>query len=90
MIKLRLANTLFNNAASGTTAYRRSIETLVKTESAYNAELNKRNLLLRGARSAQGMGLAVDPVLKSIERNRRKTRPTQSTGGGNCGYLDRD
>ena len=80
--QLRLANTLFNNAASGTTAYRRSIETLVKTESAYNAELNKRNLLLKGARSAQGMGLAVDPVLKSIERNRRKTRSTQSTGGG--------
>ena len=80
--QLRLSNILFNNAASGTTAYRKSIETLVKTESAYNAELNKRNLLLKGARSAQGMGLAVDPVLKSIERNRRKTRPTQSTGGG--------
>ena len=89
--QVRLANTLFNNAASGTTAYRKSIETLVKTESAYNAELNKRNLLLRGARSAQGMGLAVDPVLKSIERNRKKEgplrsirtgRPIQSTGGG--------
>ena len=80
--QLRLANTLFNNAASGTTAYRRSIETLVKTESAYNAELNKRNLLLKGARGAQGMGLAVDPVLKSIERNRKKARPIQSTGGG--------
>ena len=80
--QLRLSNILFNNAASGTTAYRKSIEAVVKTESAYNAELNKRNLLLKAARSAQGMGLAVDPVLKSIERNRRKTRPTQSTGGG--------
>ena len=80
--QVRQANTLLNNAASGTFGYRKSIEAVVKTESALNAELSKRNLLLKGGRSAQGMGLAVDPVLKSIERNRKKEGPLKSIRTG--------
>ena len=80
--QVRQANTLLNNAASGTLGYRKSIEAVVKTESALNAELSKRNLLLKGGRSAQGMGLAVDPVLKSIERNRKKEGPLRSIRTG--------
>ncbi len=79
--QLNLANKVFNNAASGTTAYRKAVETLVKTESNYNQELIKRNNLIRGFKGAQSMGLAVDPVMKSILR-KRKFQPSTPAGSG--------
>ena len=72
----------FNEAAIGTSNQKKAAKELVAAQKELNKELSLGNKLLTGVRSAQGRGLAVDPVLKSIERNARKNRPIQQTSGG--------
>ena len=72
----------FNEAAIGTSNQKKAAKELVAAQKELNKELSLGNKLLTGVRSAQGRGLAVDPVLKSIERNARKSKPIQQTSGG--------
>ena len=72
----------FNAVASGTFKQITAAKQLIATERELNKEISLRNQLLTGAKSAQGIGLAVDPVLKSIQRNQKKRKPIQSTSSG--------
>ena len=79
---LSSAKANFNAVASGTFKQITAAKQLIATERELNKEISLRNQLLTGAKSAQGIGLAVDPVLKSIQRNQRKRKPIQSTSSG--------
>ena len=72
----------FNAVASGTFKQITAAKQLITAEKELNKEISLRNKLLTGGKSAQGIGLAVDPVLKSIQRNQRKRKPIQSTSSG--------
>ena len=72
----------FNAVASGTFKQITAAKQLIAAERELNKEISLRNQLLIGGKSAQGIGLAVDPVLKSIQRNQRKQKPIQSISSG--------
>ncbi len=72
----------FNAVASGTFKQITAAKQLIAAERELNKEISLRNQLLIGGKSAQGIGLAVDPVLKSIQRNQKKRKPIQSTSSG--------
>ena len=72
----------FNEVASGTSKQITSTKQLIAAEKELNKELSLRNQLLTGGKAAQGTGLAVDPVLKSIQRNARKNRTIQQPSSG--------
>ena len=72
----------FNVVASGTFKQISAAKQLIAAERELNKEISLRNQLLIGGKSAQGIGLAVDPVLKSIQRNQKKRKPIQSTSSG--------
>ena len=79
---LSSAKANFNAVASGTFKQITAAKELIAAEKQLNKEISLRNQLLTGGKSAQGIGLAVDPVLKSIQRNQRKRKPIQSTSSG--------
>jgi len=79
---LSSAKANFNAVASGTFKQITAAKQLIAAEKELNKEISLRNQLLTGGKSAQGIGLAVDPVLKSIQRNQRKRKPIQSTSSG--------
>jgi len=79
---LSSAKANFNAVASGTFKQITAAKQLIAAEKELNKEISLRNQLLTGGKSAQGIGLAVDPVLKSIQRNARKNRTTQSKSSG--------
>ena len=79
---LSSAKANFNAVASGTFKQITAAKQLIAAERELNKEISLRNQLLTGGKSAQGIGLAVDPVLKSIQRNARKNRTTQSKSSG--------
>ena len=72
----------FNAVASGTFKQITAAKQLIAAEKELNKEISLRNQLLTGGKSAQGIGLAVDPVLKSIQRNQRKKGPLRSIRTG--------
>ena len=79
---LSSAKANFNAVASGTFKQITAAKQLIAAERELNKEISLRNQLLIGGKSAQGIGLAVDPVLKSIQRNQKKRKPIQSTSSG--------
>jgi hypothetical protein len=79
---LSSAKANFNAVASGTFKQVTAAKELITAERQLNKEISLRNKLLTGGKFAQGAGLAVDPVLKSIQRNARKNRTTQSKSSG--------
>ena len=79
---LSSAKANFNVVASGTFKQITAAKQLIAAERELNKEISLRNQLLTGGKAAQGIGLAVDPVLKSIQRNQRKQKPIQSISSG--------
>jgi len=79
---LSSAKANFNAVASGTFKQITAAKQLIAAEKELNKEISLRNQLLTGSKSAQRIGLAVDPVLKSIQRNERKRKSIQSTSSG--------
>lgn len=79
---LSSAKANFNAVASGTFKQITAAKQLIAAERELNKEISLRNQLLTGGKAAQGIGLAVDPVLKSIQRNQRKRKPIQPTSSG--------